>query len=408
MKRTLIRTLSALLCVFILLSCLVSCKAKPIYELGPYSISEMDYKYLIGMHNRQVLESMGLFGYSYDAIDESTGVSIGDSLDQGYTASFTASVISLLYSQLMFDKYNLSIDDETSKLIDDNITAIIASCGAGSEQEFDFLAKKYGFNTDTLRKIYTMQMKQSLLIEHLYGKNGEKIDQAILDSIYRENYMYFQTIVINNLYRVVEKEVDGKKVTTVEELSADEKKRRNDIIDDLNNLLVSPKDGYTYKVIDPTMSYEELYALYSDDTAYPQGCYSKFPTVLTAQNAITAAALIREGDTTKIVAKRPFTQDTIINGEKVSAGDYVNYGYVFVKRMPLGEAPYTKDEYKTFFSSFFNDAKNELFGKAIQDYILNDANFELVESDEIKDYPLSSVPANNLDYNYFSKLNSSK
>ena len=68
-----------------------------------------------------------------------------------------------------------------------------------------------------------MQMKQSLLIEHLYGKNGEKIDQAILDSIYRENYMYFQTIVINNLYRVVEKEVDGKKVTTVEELSADEK-----------------------------------------------------------------------------------------------------------------------------------------------------------------------------------------
>ena len=405
MKKTLIKALCVAFCVLICLSCFVSCKARPIYELGPYEITESDYKYLAGMYNRQVLESQGLYGYSYDTTDPTSGLTIGQALDQNHTSSFTANVLSLLYSQLMFDKYNLELDDEINSTIEANIKTIVKYYGNGSEQEFDLLAKQYGFTTESLRKVYIMRMKQAYLMDHLYGKEGEKIDIETLDKFYKDDYMFFQTIVINATYRLVEKEVDGNKTTVIEPLSVEERQKRLNIIDDLSNLLVEPKEGYTYKVIDPTLSYEELYQLYSDDTAYPQGCYSKFPTALTSQNAITAAALLREGDIGKIVARRPVPQDTSIKvGEETIKPDskgYLSYGYVFVKRMPLGDQPYRNDAYKTFFSSFVADVRNELFGEAVQNYILNECNFDLEEGNTIDEIPLSSVIANNLDYNFF-------
>lgn len=405
MKKALIRTLCVAFCVLFCLTFLASCKAKPIYELGPYSLSEEDYKYLAGMYNRQILESNGLFGYSYDALDETTGLTIGQALDTNYSSAFAANVLSLLYSQMLFDKYNLELGDEMTSTIESNIKTIVSYYGNGSEQEFDILAKKFGYTTDSLRKVYTMRMKQTLLIEHLYGKDGEKIDSETYEKIYKDDYMFFQTIVINATYRLVEKEVDGKKTTVPVALSKEERKQRLDIIDDLSNLLVNPKDGYVYKVIDPTLSYEELYKLYSDDTAYPQGCYSKYPTVITAQNAITAAALLREGDTGKIVAKRPFPQDAVFDyGDEqitVEKGKTLNYGYAFVKRMPLGDAPYRQETYKTFFTSFVADVKNELFAEVVQNYMLYECNFELEEAKNIDEYPLSSVLANNLDYNFF-------
>ena len=405
MKRKFTRILCLVLCLALLPIFLFSCKAGPIYSLGPYEITESQYKYLAGMFNRQVLESVGLFGYSYDAVDESSGMSIGEALDKNYSTDFTASVISLLYSQLLFDKYELTLDEATIKLIDSNVATIVQYYGGGSSQKFDLVSEKYGYTSADLKAVYTMQMKQRAVADYLFGVNGEKIDNEELSKYYNANYMFFQTIVINNVYRVVTKEVDGVTKTEMIPLDENEVKVRNDIISDLNNLFISPVEGYVYKVIDPTKSYEELYALYSDDTAYPQGCYSKFPTVLTAQNAITAAYLLRENDVGKIVAKRPFTQDGTftIDGEAVTvkAGDYLPYGYAFVKRMPLGEGAYDNEQYSDFFTTFRTDAKSKLFGIRMQEYILSEANFELEESDRISEIPLSSVMANNLDYNFF-------
>ncbi len=406
MKKTLIRALCVMLCFLICLTFLVSCKSKPIYELGPYDITENDYRYLAGTYNRQILDSAGLFGYSYDnVLNQSTGATIGDTLDQNYTSSFTASVLSLLYSQMMFDKYKLKLDDETLDLIESNIKTIATYYGNGSEQEFDLLAKKYGFDSKALRKVYTMKMKQTMLVNHLYGENGENISTESLDEFYKNNYMFFQTIVINTTYRLVEKEVNGEKVTTTEALSKEERQKRLDIASDLTNLFINENPDYVYKVIDPTLSYEELYKLYSDDTAYPQGCYSKYPTSLSGKNAITAASLLIEGDVGKIVARRPVSQDTIfeIGNEQIKpdTDNYLEYGYVFVKRMSLEDQAYRKDVYKSFFTSFISDAKSELFGKAVQDYILNECNFELEESEAIDEIPLSSVYPNDLDYNFF-------
>lgn len=405
MKKILIRVLCIIFCVLLCPICFSSCKSKDMITLGPYSITEAQYKYLASTFNRQILDSMGLFGYSYDAVDESTGLSIGQALDKNYTDIFQANILSLLYSQLLFDIYELEISQETLDLVDKNIATIVRYYAGGSSQDFDVYASAYGYSTSTIREVYIMQLKQEAVMNHLYGENGDKIDVETLDKIYKEDYMMFQTIVINNVYRIVEKEVDGKVTSSLVPLTDEEKQKRNDIIADLTNLFISPVEGYEYKIIDPSLSYEELYQLYSDDTAYPQGCYSKFPTVLTSQNAITAAALLKENDIGKIVAKRLFTQSgTIeIGSEKINinAGDYFEYGYVFVKRMPLGEKPYLSDTYKSFFEDLAPDAKNKLFMEFLQNYEANESNYELETGELLEETPLSSVKANNLDYNFF-------
>lgn len=410
MKKTLIRVLCVLLCVALCPIILTSCKGKTIFSLGPYEITKGEYNYLAGMYVRQVLESLGLYGYSFDAVVESSGLSIGESLDMNYTDSFQANVFSLLYSQLLFDIYELELSDETEKLIDQNIQTILNYYGKGSEQGFNKYSKEYGYDADDMRSVYTMQMKQSMLVDHLYGASGEKISTEELDKLYTSNYMHFQTIVINTSYKLVWKDTDGDGVNDTSDLlplSEETIQQRKDIIDDLTNLLVSPVEGYTYKVIDPSLSYDELYSLYSDDTAYPQGCYSKYPTSISGQNAITAAALLNINDVGKIIAKRLFTQSGSIQiGDEtinVNAGDYFSYGYVFVKRLPLGQKPYENPIYNDFFSNFRIESKNVLFMEYLQRYEATEANYTLeCHIDDLStEMPLSKAVPNNLDYNFF-------
>lgn len=402
------RIFSIILLACILLSsllCFSSCGNDAVLSLGPYEIKEDHYKYLASMYNRQLFVSVGIDGSSWDATVPSTGMTLADTVDLRYTDAFLTSVITLLYSQLLFDVYDLEMPKTMKDTIEANVQTVINYYGPYSEQKFDKKAKDtYGFTSDTLRDVYTMQMKQTLVVEHLFGENGEKIEDEKLNALYEKNYMCFNTIVINNKYKIV-KEIndEGKEVEVFEDLTDAEVKERNDIIDDLTNLFIEPQEGYVYKVIDPTMSYEQLYARFSSDTAHPYGCYSRFPSSAAGQNAITAAALLKENDVARVKAKHSFTQGgTIeIGGEKVNinAGDYFEYGYVFVKRLPLGEAAYKNETYSYFFTDFMNEAMSQLFAEHLANYEKNEASYTLEDHGIVEDIPLSSVDPNNMDYN---------
>lgn len=407
MKKHLIRTLCLLLCVLMCPLWLSSCGDDTVFSLGSYEIEEDEYRYLISMFNRNLSEQIGFYGYDWTKTTLESGSTIADYVDSAYTSDFLTSVYTLLYCQLLFDIYELKMPQEMEDTIESNVQTVIDYYGAYSEQKFNQLAKLYGFNADTLREVYTMQMKQTLVVEHLFGADGEKITSDQRDDYYKEKYMCFQTIVINNKYKtVIEKDEDGKDKTVYEDLTDDERKERNDIIDDLTNLFVSPVEGYTYKVIDPTLSYEQLYALYSDDKAYPNGCYTVIPSLSSAavQNAIAAAAILEQGDVAKVVAKRYFsTSGTIQIGgssESINAGDYFEYGYVFVKRLPLGEKAYEEESNKDFFGGFLSSVKSYYFSKFLSDYEKNEAKLELDDHGLASEIPLSSVKPNDLDYNF--------
>lgn len=387
------------------LVCFSSCGNDAVYSLGPYEIKEDHFRYLVSMFNRQTLESAGLYGSPWNASIPSTGLTLAQTLDLRYTDSFLTSVMTLLYSQLLFDVLELEMPKEMVDTINKNVDTVVTYYGPYSEQKFDQRAKKlYGFTADTLREVYTMQMKQTLVVEHLFGASGEKIEDSELKAFYEKEYMKFNTIVINNAYKIVKETNDkGEVVEVLESLTESEIKERNDIIDDLTNLFIEPEEGYVYKVIDPTMSYEQLYARYSDDTAYPNGCYSRFPAVTSGQNALAAAALLSENDVARVVAKRSFAQGGKVTiGDKtitINAGDYFEYGYVFVKRLPLDEDAYKDDAYKNFFGDFKSSVTAKLFGEYLANYEKNESSYTVEDNGIAQDIPLSSVDPNDMDYN---------
>ncbi len=401
------RIISAILLICVMLStllCFSSCGNDTVFSLGKYEIKEDHYKYLASIHNRRQYASYQLdISTPWDATF-SGGLTVSQAIEATQN-DFVNDIYMLLLSQLLFDIYELEMPKEMSDTIDSNVTTITNYYGAYSEQKFNQKSRAYGFTAKTLREVYTMQMKQTLVINHLFGENGEKIDPVRLEEIYEKNYMCFQTIVINNVYKLVkETNEKGEEQTVMEPLTELEIKERNDIIDDLTNLFIESEDGYQYKVIDPSKSYEELYALYSDDKAYPQGCYSPFPKNAAGQNAITAAALLKENDVAKVKANRFFMQGGSfkIGSEtiKINAGDYFTYGNVFVKRLPLGEKPYNDELYKIFFENFIPSAISILYSEHLANFQKNEAGYQIKDHGVASEIPLSSINPNNLDYNF--------
>ena len=401
------RILSFILLICMLVSvtvCFSSCSNKTVFSLGKYEIKEDHYRYLASIHNRKQFDSYQIsVNTSLEAKFES-GLTVAQALDTTQQG-FLNDIYMLMFSQLLFDIYDLKLTKEIEDTIESNVTVITNYYGGYSEQKFNQKSRLYGFTAKTLREVFTMQSKQRLVIEHLFGANGEKIGKEDLDDIFEKNYMCFQTIIINNVYKLVKETNDkGEEVTVMEPLNEDEIKERNDIIDDLTNLFIESKEGYEYKVIDPTMTYDEIYAYYSDDKAYPQGCYTQFPKNAGAQNAISAAALLRENDVAKVKANRFFSQGGTfeIGGKKVTvnAGDYFTYGNVFVKRLPMEEGAYDKEEFKDFFSTFKASATSILYGEHIANFQANESGYQIKDHGRYEGMPLSSVYPNDLDYNF--------
>ena len=401
------RILSFILVIFILASsaiCFSSCSNKTVFSLGKHEIDEDHYRYLASMHNRKQYAAYQISIQTSLQAKFENGLTVAQALDATQN-SFLNDIYMLLFSQVLFDVYELDMPKELEDTIEANVTTITNYYGGYSEQKFNQKSRLYGFTAKTMREVYTMQSKQRLVIEHLFGANGEKIEDESLDEIFENNYMCFQTIVINNFYKLVkETNEKGEIVSVMELLTEDEVKERNDIIDDLTNLFIESKDGYEYKVIDPSKSYEELYALYSDDKAYPQGCYSQFPNNAGAQNAISAAALLKENDVAKVKANRFFSQGGTfdVGDEKVTinAGDYFTYGSVFVKRLPLEEGAYDKEQFKDFFGTFRASATSILYARHIANFQNNESGYQIKDHGRYEEIPLSSVYPNDLDYNF--------
>ena len=127
MKKLLSRTLCLILLLVLILPTLTSCGNKDIFKLGKYSINEKEYIYLTGMYKKQALVSEG--GSSTLTDDDlsreiSNGVTLGAYINYKYRSSFEQSVLTLLYSQLLFDEYELSLsltEEATIKMAVDSV-----------------------------------------------------------------------------------------------------------------------------------------------------------------------------------------------------------------------------------------------------------------------------------------------
>ena len=416
-KTVLKRVISFFLCLTVLAGCLVcfsSCKSnEDVYKLGSYTIKEDEYNYLLGVYRRDIGKSLG-----YDNTDwnntNSSGMTIGQYVDSVYASQFQSHVLMLLYSQAIFDDEGLSLTKDEERIIETNVLSVIAHFGNYNEKKFDEVAEPYGFSADTLRSVYTMQVKQQKVMIHLFGEKGEKILPETVEQYYKDEYLKFQTLIINHTYKIVENS-DGK--SEMVQLNELEKQERLDLINDLTNLFMDKKSDYTYKVLtaeEQKMTYEQLWERYSDDMAYPGGCYMQRPTLnqMTASNTLAAAATLKTNEIGKVVANRYFQKsvESSSGGTSINAGDYIEYGYVFVKKLELDDKAYDREENKDFFGANFQSSIiNSLFAKQVANYVETEAFYELYQNTAlVNSLTISRATPNYLDYELMNSSSSEK
>ena len=374
------RFLSILIAVILVLSCLplfTSCNSSDnIYELGAYSIKRDEYEYLFGMQKKLSLVNLGA---TEDQLGDTVmdQVTLADYMDVLYREDFEQSVLVLLFSQVMFDELGLTLSQEKIDYANSLVQKLIDSFGGGMERVFDkWLSNNgYTFTADTLRRVYQMQYKENMVLNHLYGQDRDKLDEGQIEDYYQNTYMHFQVLIINTLYK---KHTDSEGKVTYINLSEDERKYYKQLEAELTALLVDEDESFNYIILkdDKNLSFEELYEKYSDDQFFPQGYYMKKPTSyqFASSDTLATALLLSEGECGVIDAKRYFEGDGTIkteNGEEeIKEGDYFAYGSAFIKKLPLDTGAYDREENSEFFpkDTFLSSVSQYTYYKLLSDY----------------------------------------
>ncbi len=386
---------------------LTACGNKDIFKLGKYSITEKEYTYLMGMFKKQILVNEAKnAGATFDFTDEDlsreiqSGVTLGKYIDYKYRASFEQSVLSLLYSQLLFDEYDLSLSLEDEAYIKLAVNEIVNTFGEDK-------LKEYGFDRKTLLSVYEKQSKENKVRAYLLGENNEKVTEEEIESYYLKNYLRYKIIVINTLYKT---HTDSAGEKSMVFLSDAEKERQEMLVVELKELLVNQNKNYKYEILkdDLGLTYDQLWEKYSDDKTYPDGGYgpSSPSEEELANNKLLSAAYHSEvGGIKTIVAEKHFTSGATVNGENgtitINPGDYFEYGTVFVKRLPLDSKPYEDPENSSFFpiGGIKAAVANELYFKKLMEHEASSA-LKMKISEKGASITFYTVKANELDY-YF-------
>ena len=413
MRKSILTTLCLIFAIILLLPLLGSCGADDIYELGPYSIDEEEYAYLLSTYKRQIIEGMGLDeSYLNYQISDSSTLTYGQYIEQMYRSDFEKSVHTLLYAQALFDEYNLSLSDAEINSIERVANYIISVVGDGSTSVFDDRVEPYGFSADAIRSVYEMQAKESAVVNYLFGSNYSKLTESQKEEYFSENYIHFQVLVVNTLYF---QSSDGKFINLSEEERAEQIQLENELI----QLLIGPEDpNFQFRVLPAILgredvrdaTFEELWnnSLINDDMVYKGGWYMPKPNAyqLTQKTTLTQAMLTMENDVSAIAAKRYFEGNGSISTEggkeQINKGDYFEYGTAFIKRLPMEKGAWKKDENKDFFGdSFIAGAAQSSLMSTLQRYS-ETSEYTLVEDSELRaEYSFLTIPANYVDYDYF-------
>ena len=421
--KRIISVLLVLAIVATLLIILFACGTANVYELGPYSITEDEYAYLLSSYKRTIIDGLGISEDYLDyPIDSSSSTTYGEYIEKMYREEFEQSVYTLLFSLALFDEYGLEFTEEDEEAIEKAAKSVIVYYGDGSPARFDELARPCGFTNETIYSIYEKREKEKAVIHHVLGVNYSNLTETQKDNHYKDNYIHFQVLVVNTLYT---QNADG----TFSNLSESERATMIELEKELTNLLCHEKTDADYKILSALLkkdiiienekgekvinvTFEELWAneRINDDSVYPNGYYMTKPSIyqMSYSNTLSQAMLTKEGDVSVSVAKRFFDGSgsiTTENGEEtIKKGDYFEYGSAFVKRLPMQDMAWKDPVNKDFFTddSFLTGAAQSALFDTLQKYEKTCGYTLVSDTALLEEYSFSSVTANYVDYDYLN------
>ncbi len=267
----------------------------------------------------------------------------GVTLESFYKNLIVDQAKAILVEKYLFDKFDLSISEETTKKNKENKESAVEYLGGpGSYKQY------YGYTADKYYSVYMeMVARSEAVLDYLCGENGEmKVTDADLAKFYTENYSGYQYIVLDMNNKVVRDE-DGNRVCkteTVTNESGEKVETESDSYktEKLTDEEKSDKQNLAATIFAEleagTKTFEELIELYSDEyysVEYPEGMF-----VLTEGTFIngTIDAKVKELEIGE------YTDEAI----SVSSDAY----QYIVKRVDLKDAVYNDDHYLSLFGDY--------------------------------------------------------
>ena len=310
-----------------------------------YTLTEKEFSLLMTVKKLEYCCSMYMPRYLDTAETWATETESGSgvTLETYYKNMILDQAKAILVEKYLFDKFGLTISEETLKTNKENQKMAIEYLGgAGAYKQY------YGYTAADYYTTYQeMVARSQAVLNYLCGENGElKVTDADLATYYTENYVGYQYIVIDMENKVVLDD-EGNRVlekTTKTDENGEKVEVDSDIykMEALTDDEKSEKQNLAAKIFAEleagTATFEQLIELYSDEyysVKYPEGVFVLEEGTF-IDTAVDAAA--------KELEIGEYTDEAISVGSDA-------YQYI-VKRVELKEEVYNDEAYESLFADY--------------------------------------------------------
>lgn len=187
-----IKIIGLCLCLVCLVSVFAACGTKTVMGYEDKTLSANAYEFLMS----RMKGTLAYYGYEVDK-DSFWNTVIdmnGTTYDDYFCRVMKEQAMNYIIADRMFDEQGLSLSESDKAQIDKVMKTHVDR--AGSKSALNAELGEFGVNYDILREIYVLEAKIQILREHLYGKDGEKIDSAEKEKYFNENYVAFRQIFL--------------------------------------------------------------------------------------------------------------------------------------------------------------------------------------------------------------------
>lgn len=213
MKSLLKKIFAFVLICAVLLTGFVGCSStgKTLMELEDTEMSVNLFMLLLSRMKGKLASS---YAYGTQALKDSfwdtvTDAATGETYNDYYTDMVLDNAKTYLAALQLFDELGLKLPNEYTDEIDEELEKLIESDANGSKSAFNALLAEYGANYKVLREAYIMEAKISYLNDYLFGADGSKISDALIEDYYQSTYVRFKHIFFFTTKPVYDTDANG-------------------------------------------------------------------------------------------------------------------------------------------------------------------------------------------------------
>ena len=344
---------AAIVCAVFLALGAVACAKKAddtpaVMTLGEHTVDEGLYRFLYATYKARYIEKYSQDDTFSDSADFWSREHSEGETNAGFFDSLVRdSVRMYLVAERLFDELKLTISDGDAEYLESYEDDLITERYDSDRGKFEVALAEFGATSATFRALVENGIKMDMLFDYYLGAKGVRpLTDADRAEHYRENYVRFAQINVNDRFAYVEE--DGAYVwdengnLKTRDLTAEEYAEKARLIGQIDDALAA---GDTV---------ESLYSEYSENRDYPGGYYFKADGGgKYDQRIIDTASALGVGETSKIETQ---------------------YGTFWIERLSLPEKGWDLAGNADFFENFDDEVKNAVF-----DGILRSHFNEIVE-----------------------------